>query len=96
MKYLTIDDVCKLLSISRRTLERMRSKSITKGNRVPTKQPNDMQNITDRLEQITENRNDRVSFPEPDIYLGKSPRWDQDNLIAWLQENGHKLNTTCQ
>ncbi|WP_193906233.1 hypothetical protein [Cellvibrio polysaccharolyticus] len=34
---------------------------------------------------------DRIPFPEPDLYVGKSPRWEQDKLLSWLKKNGRQL-----
>lgn len=50
MRYLKIEDICESLSVSRRTLERLRE-----GN-----------------------------FPEPDFYIGKSPRWEEGKLNSKL------------
>ena len=99
MKYLTIDDVCEMLSISRRTLERMREPSSKLGN-------DPLDNLREKLsrrltldESLIERQDltsfrlqkDRLYFPSPDLYIGSSPRWEQDKLISWLAENGHRL-----
>lgn len=92
MKYLTIDDVCDMLSISRRTLERMRPDTMSgalanlqsgRANKLPV-------NSFDILRRI-DAQGKKMSFPEPDLYIGKSPRWERDKLIAWLEENGRYL-----
>lgn len=82
MKYLTIDDVCEMLSISRRTLERMRSETLI---------------IDERDVEFTLRHHNlrasfgRVAFPEPDLFIGRSPRWEQNRLITWLENYGHLL-----
>lgn len=81
MKFLTIEDVCEMLSISRRTLERMRS------SRFESKI--DIQ--TSNLDGIARPLKKRVQFPEPDLYIGNSPRWEKDKLLKWLMENGKNL-----
>ena len=90
MKFLTIEDVCEMLSISRRTLERMRvGRSATISDLVNSRGAGSPSALFDRT-----NRNisgERLPFPEPDIYLGKSPRWDRDKLLKWLEENGDRL-----
>ena len=92
MKYLTIDDVCDMFSISRRTLERMRPDTMSgalanlqsgRVNRLSV-------NSSDILGRINA-QGEKMSFPEPDLYIGKSPRWEQDKLIAWLEKNGRYL-----
>lgn len=50
MVLLTINDVCESLSISRRTLERIR----------------------------------KVNFMKPTLFVGKSPRWEEETLRTWL------------
>lgn len=92
MKYLTIDDVCDMLSISRRTLERMRPDTMSG---VLANLPSDRVNrfaskSSNKFEKIN-TQGKKMSFPEPDLYIGKSPRWELDKLIAWLEENGRYL-----
>jgi hypothetical protein len=85
MKYLTIDAVCEMLSISRRTLERLRrpKENPKKSSKfMPQERPN-----------ISTILYGTATFPEPDLYIGRSPRWEHDKLIKWLQENGSRLQT---
>ncbi|MEZ8256535.1 helix-turn-helix domain-containing protein [Vibrio cyclitrophicus] len=92
MKYLTIDDVCDMFSISRRTLERMRpdTRSGALAKLPPTLANRFSVDPSDILER-TNPQGKKMNFPEPDLYIGKSPRWDRDKLIAWLEENGRYL-----
>lgn len=90
MKFLTIDDVCEMLSISRRTLERMRSPSsksvreLMEGDR--------MMSAVSLLDiQHKDSKRERMFFPDPDLNIGNSPRWERDKLLAWLEENGSRL-----
>lgn len=55
MKLLTINDICKNLSISRKTFERIRT----------------------------------INFMKPTLFVGKSPRWDEEKLDKWLKETKH-------
>ena len=74
---LDIDGVCKKLSISRSSLERLRRAN-------PTLQL--------RSSLPTEHRDDFTGmppFPEPTIMLGRSPRWSAQVLNAWI--NGKRL-----
>lgn len=91
MKYLTIEDLCEMLSISRRTLERMRSpNSKTSNKNLKTK--NTIRGTkNNKVDSLLPPNIDRTYFPDPDIYIGKSPRWEEDNLFVWLKENGHLL-----
>jgi hypothetical protein len=34
---------------------------------------------------------ERLPFPEPDLYIGRSPRWEMEKLLSWLEKNGHRL-----
>lgn len=100
LKYLTIDDVCDMLSISRRTFERMRSVS-HQGLPSDFFEPRAFVGISspavrqglERIRGATGVSLQPLSFPEPDLHIGRSPRWEQDKLIAWLQENGSRLQT---
>ncbi len=85
MKYLTIDDVCEMLSISRRTLERMRSESLIIDNSYIE------DTIFDGRRHHLQRHFGRAAFPSPDLFIGRSPRWEQDRLIAWLEQYGHLL-----
>jgi len=58
---LTIEDICRKLSISKSTLDRLRG--ISKKNEVLM-----MHN-----------------FPEPLLYIGKSPRWSVQQINFWIQ-----------
>ncbi|MGS0629141.1 MULTISPECIES: helix-turn-helix transcriptional regulator [Photorhabdus] len=89
MKYLTIDEVCEMLSISRRTLERMRSDTLDSRRNEPNSGDVIRNGIGDLVGQMKHPH--RISFPKPDFYIGKSPRWERDKLITWLQKNGHRL-----
>ncbi|EPW7037831.1 helix-turn-helix domain-containing protein [Vibrio parahaemolyticus] len=95
MKYLTIDEVCEMLSISRRTLERMRSpdskilfgaaaRNALIAKAISTR-------ATSSIDILENDSRDKLYFPEPDLYIGKSPRWEMNALVSWLSENGHRL-----
>ena len=74
---LSIDDICKKLSISRSSLERMR-------------RPDKLQNIiqSSGLSHLSQDEPSfYVPFPEPTIVLGRSPRWSATVLNAWLHKN---------
>jgi excisionase family DNA binding protein len=52
---LTVDAVAKLLAISRRTAERMRSSG---------------------------------KLPQPDLRIGRLPRWKPETIRAWIEKGG--------
>ncbi len=89
MKYITIDDICEMLSISRRTLERMRS---TRSVEDPVSHLINSKVNQKKIGILLSFENTPLDFPEPDLYIGRSPRWEQDKLISWLQENGNRLH----
>ncbi len=89
MKFLTIDDVCKMLSISRRTLERMRVSSLQKRLKSSSVVPDIRDSVEDT--EYASRDGQRIPFPEPDLYIGKSPRWEMDKLLVWLKKNGGQL-----
>ncbi|BCV58476.1 hypothetical protein NM528_09490 [Shewanella algae] len=92
MKYLTIDDVCDMLSISRRTLERMRPDTMSSVlANLPSDRVNRFASKPSNIIEKINTQGKKMSFPEPDLYIGKSPRWERDKLVAWLEENGRYL-----
>jgi hypothetical protein len=95
MKFLTIEDVCEMLSISRRTLERMRAGSASSIQEMLESKNLGSSSIIDAHEFSAELRSGRqwgrIPFPEPDLYIGKSPRWERDKLLSWLEINGNRL-----
>ena len=74
---LDIDSVCKKLSISRSSLERLRRANPVVQIHFP----------------ILAGQGDEFAgmppFPEPTIMLGRSPRWSAQVLNAWI--NGKRL-----
>ncbi len=85
MKYITINDVCEMLSISRRTLERIRGiKNVLNSSSLNIRKTNHLDLLSLGEESLI--------FPEPDLFIGRSPRWERDKLISWLQENGSRLS----
>ena len=73
---LSIDDICNKLSISRSTLDRWRGIG---HKRFPVSY----------LERFEES-DDVVDFPEPTIFLGKSPRWSSKVINQWINEKSKK------
>lgn len=69
---LDIDGVCRKLSISRSTLERLRR---TNTGIVGTRTPGSM---------FGDEYAGAPPFPEPTIVLGRSPRWSAQELNAWI------------
>lgn len=58
---LTIKNICRKLSISKSTLDRLRG--ISKKNEISM----------------------LFDFPEPPLYIGKSPRWSVQQINFWIQ-----------
>ncbi len=72
-----IDQVCKKLSISRSSLERLR-RTNPKGNLFSTMHFG-----------IDDDFAGMPPFPEPTIMLGRSPRWSSKALNQWI--NGKRI-----
>lgn len=75
---LDIDGVCKKLSISRSSLERLRRSNT---------------NLQLRSSLFSESSDEFAGmppFPEPTIMLGRSPRWSAQALNEWI--NGNRLS----
>lgn len=73
---LDIDAVCKKLSISRSSFERLRK-------------PNPLLQLRTSSLASGEEFAGMPPFPEPTIMLGRSPRWSAQVLNAWI--NGRRL-----
>jgi len=89
MKYLTIDAVCEMLSISRRTLERLRQPKKKVSSKISSMC--NINKLAPDLSNFSVLLYGPVEFPKPDLFIGRSPRWEHDKLIKWLQENGSRL-----
>ncbi|MDW5418851.1 hypothetical protein R6242_19970 [Iodobacter sp. CM08] len=91
---LSAEDICGRLSISRSTFDRWRK--IQPNAQSPfgstggfqTKVLRDMRSPSD-----VENEKIGLSpFPEPALNVGGSPRWDAEDVNAWLTANKDKRN----
>jgi len=71
---LGIEEVCKKLSISRSTLERLRRQ-----------QQNSL--VLGSISTASDEFVGVPPFPEPTVVLGRSPRWSAKSLNAWLSQN---------
>lgn len=76
---LDIDSVCKKLSISRSSLERLRRATPAAQLYFPV------------LAGQSDDFAGMPPFPEPTIMLGRSPRWSAQVLNAWI--NGKRLTS---
>lgn len=72
---LDIETICKKLSISRTTFERLR-KTATR--------PSNLAMTSTFFGDRTDDYSGMPAFPEPTIVLGRSPRWSARALNAWL------------
>lgn len=92
MKYLTIADICEMLNISRRTLERLKARNTDDFLSNLSNDNNSMSLSSKVIGSDNEGFNKNgIPFPLPDIMIGNSPRWEQEKLIDWLKVNGSKL-----
>jgi predicted DNA-binding transcriptional regulator AlpA len=93
-RWLSADDVCVRLSVSKSTLDRWRK--IQPDAPSPFGRQGFFQTrvLTDpRTTADIENESAGLTpFPEPDLNVGGSPRWDANDVNAWLAENKDKRN----
>ena len=91
--YLSADDICSRLSVSRSTFDRWRkitgtpSPFGTDGNIFQTKVNTSFRSIAD-----VENDVGLTPFPQPAMNVGGSPRWSADDVNLWLVNNKEKRN----
>jgi hypothetical protein len=83
---LGIDDICQRIGVSRTTFDRWVRNG---GGKTGTTTLADMVSglvgpITDSAANLTEGA---TSFPPPDIYIGKSPKWEMATFKRWLLAN---------
>lgn len=81
---LSAEEICKRLSISRSTFDRWVRNSAPVSDFVKN-----MQSQARGIGPYPRDSNDdsRLSFPQPDIRIGNSPRWELTTFKAWLAKN---------
>lgn len=85
---LGIDDICQRIGVSRTTFDRWvrngggKTGSTTLTDLVGTSLVG--RNAMDSVANLTEGA---TSFPPPDIYIGKSPKWEMQTFKTWLRAN---------
>jgi len=73
VELLGVDEIVERLGVSRSTLERwVRNGKASAGAAGVS--------FVDRVSS-------RLGFPEPDIYIGNSPKWTKDTVVTWLLAN---------
>lgn len=102
---LGIDDICKRLGVSRTTLDRWvqngRSKKLDVGLGLPDLMPGNpfresllrtsgIGDLSMRSSVLDESSSDKTVFPEPDIRIGNSPKWEMSTFKEWLKSNAKK------
>ncbi|VVT48740.1 hypothetical protein UYSO10_2480 [Kosakonia radicincitans] len=100
---LGIDDICKRLGVSRTTLDRWvqngRSVGYGLGLTAFNQESNTLKlarkamgsrglGLTSSL--LDESSADKTVFPEPDIRIGNSPKWEMSTFKEWLKSNAKK------
>jgi predicted DNA-binding transcriptional regulator AlpA len=91
--YLSADDICNKLSVSKSTLDRWRR---IKSNAESPCGPGGFQTrVLESLRTGADVENETIgltAFPAPSLYVGGNPRWDAGAVNAWLIENKDKPN----
>lgn len=90
--WLSADDICVRLSVSKSTLDRWRK--IKTDVQSPFGRPDSFQTrvlLDPRTPSDVENEAVGLTpFPEPALNVGGSRRWDANDINAWLTENKDK------
>lgn len=91
---LSAEDICNRLSVSRSTFDRWRK--INPASKSPFGVGGGFQtSVLDSPRTVADLENDVIGltpFPEPSLNVGGSPRWDANDVNAWLGENKDKRN----
>jgi predicted DNA-binding transcriptional regulator AlpA len=90
--YLSADDICSRLSVSRSTFDRWRKITGTPspfgaGSGFQTKVNSAFRSVADVEDDVG-----LTPFPQPAMNVGGSPRWAADEVNAWLVKNKDKKN----
>jgi hypothetical protein len=88
---LSADDICVRLSVSKSTLNRWRK--IKLDAQSPFSLGGFQTRVLLDLRTPSDIENEAVGltpFPEPAMNVGGSPRWDVNDVNAWLKENKNK------
>jgi predicted DNA-binding transcriptional regulator AlpA len=88
---LNADDICKRLSVSRSTFDRWVRNSSPKAAMLKEVLEN-AQACRPQLHSLFSiptggDEETQISFPQPDIRIGNSPRWSLDTFKIWLMKN---------
>lgn len=89
--FLSADDICTRLSVSRSTLDRWRKISGTPSP-FGAEGFQSKVNTTTRTVMDVENDAGLTPFPQPTLNVGGSPRWSVEDVNAWLVSNKDKRN----
>lgn len=88
------EEICSKLSISRSTFDRWRK--IQPGAKSPFGPTGGFQSaVLSELRSSSDIENEPIGltpFPEPSLNVGGNPRWDANDVNAWLAENKDKKN----
>lgn len=88
----TIEDICSVLSISRRTFDRLRELKVapTRTIGVMASRSTGRRQTAMRGSATTEDRDlaSAPQFPEPTCTIGRSPRWSAKVVNAWIASAG--------
>jgi hypothetical protein len=87
VELLGVEEITARLGVSRNTYERwVRNgkplKEMFSANQ--SRNPIGFQSLGDVSANLNEGH---IRFPQPDIYIGKSPKWNMDTVAAWLLAN---------
>lgn len=80
VELLGVEEIVSKLGVSRNTFERW----VRNGRIAGSSMTNNFQDIHANLTE------GNIIFPQPDIYIGKSPRWDLKTVAKWLSSNASK------
>ena len=90
----SMDDIVSKLGLSKSTLERWRRNGVTHPQSTITKNNlfsdiSKRKNIQSLIGQGFgyEDEDDINTFPAPDFYLGRSPRWKHSTIRQWMINN---------
>jgi predicted DNA-binding transcriptional regulator AlpA len=86
VRLLSAEQICERLGVSRTTFDRwVRNSDSLEALRSGSMKVGDtMRSNLDMAANFSEGR---ISFPKPDVRIGKSPRWQFETVVQWLKQN---------
>lgn len=84
VRLLSAEQICERLGVSRTTFDRW----VRNADSSSAPKPSTVMGIhNSHLDTAANFAEGRITFPKPDVKIGKSPRWQFETVVQWLKQN---------